>query len=319
MNELRKDYLLDRWVIIAKERAKRPKDFVVEERKIHRGICPFCPHSIDMPLLLTLPEKGPWKVAVIPNKYPAVALNFPSKLEADGLKYHAGASGFHEIVIESPHHDKDLWELPEEHIALYLKALQLRQAIHMANKAIVYTAIFKNRGVAAGESISHAHTQILSTTKVPEKIATELEAFERKKATESCIFEKIIQEETASERFLFESRRFVAIAPYASVFPGEMWIIAKEHFRDLLELDEKTLGDLAKALKKALTGLNRLFPGVSYNFAFHQAPKGKDFHFHVEIYPRISKHAGLEVGFGLYINVLPPEEFAAAFKEVMKP
>jgi len=315
VNEIRRDYILDRWVIIASERAKRPKDFVIEEKKIQKALCPFCPEYIEMPIVYK--DSEPWNVAVIPNKYPALRPEIPLRIER-GMFESMGARGFHEIVIETPEHEKNLEDLPVEHIYRVLKVFSDRTKLYMSREDIQYVSIFKNHGVIAGESISHEHSQLIALPVVPELIKRESEKSERfEKEVGICPFKAIYLRERRTERLLFEMENFFVLAPFASIFPAETWIVAKKHVETMDQLRKNELMELAEILKRTLKTIKKIFPGVPYNLVIHQSAKGSRLHLHIEIYPRLSIHAGFELGNNMYINVLPPEVYAKEFRRVM--
>jgi UDPglucose--hexose-1-phosphate uridylyltransferase len=115
---------------------------------------------------------------------------------------------------------------------------------------------------------------------------------------------------------LCENHNFFAIAPFASIFPGETWIVPRRHVRTIFELSDNELWDLARIMLLSVKVLRKIFPGVSYNLVLHQAPKGKDFHLHFEIYPRLSEFSGFELGNEMYVNHIFPEAYANEFRKV---
>ena len=165
-----------------------------------------------------------------------------------------------------------------------------------------YVAIFKNKGVVAGASISHPHSQITALPFVPKIIKSE--------SKKSCIFCEIVKHERESQRKVYENKTFVVISPYAARFPYELWFLPKRHIRDITNMDENEKYGLADCIHKIFPAMERLMGNFPYNWAFHQAPKGKDFHFHLELYPRITKWAGMELGSHVYINTKMPEDAA---------
>ncbi len=316
MNEIRRHYFLDRWVIVSTGRSKRPEDFEIKEVHIQHGRCPFCPENLSSPILYRVGE--PWRIAVIANKFPALDPDEP--LSGRERFFHSrGGFGFHEVIIDHPEHLR-FDQLTEEHLVELLGVYAQRTKTHMADKRIKYVSIFRNDGAASGASIAHIHSQLIALPVVPGTIYKE-----RAKIDEythlfgECPFETIIREEgEEGSRVLMENNGFFALAPFASIFPGETWIIAKRHVRSLPELRREELEDLAAILRATVGAIFRLFPGVPYNLAVHQAPRGRDFHFHIEIYPRLSEFGGFELGNDMYINVLSPERYAAEFRRVVR-
>ena len=128
------------------------------------------------------------------------------------------------------------------------------------------------------------------------------------------------QELRQKERLIVENKNYVAFCPFASRFAFETWIIPKKHFAafDYIPLD--MVGDLAKILKDILQRINKLFKGASYNFIIHTSPIEKrireEYHWHIEMMPKLTKVAGFEWGSGFYVNPTPPELAAKYLREV---
>jgi UDPglucose--hexose-1-phosphate uridylyltransferase len=283
---------------------------------MRQSICPFCPDKLQSPILYKVGE--PWRIAVIPNKYPAVDHDAAPRTR-EGFFQSTSGFGFHEVIIDHPEHVR-FDELTEEHLQDLLGVYAQRTKTHMADDRIKYVSIFRNDGAVSGASIAHIHSQVVALPVVPRTIYKE-----RAKIDEylhmfgECPFEMIYKEEKKEgRRFLMENQTFFAVAPFASVFPGETWIIAKRHVRSLPDLGKRELEDLASVLKTSIGAIVKLFPGVPYNMVVHQAPRGRDFHFHIEIYPRLTKFGGFELANDMYINILLPETFANDFRKVIK-
>ncbi len=315
MNDVRKHYFLDRWVITSSNRGKRPFDFEIREVNIQKRNCPFCPGGLNQPIFYKIGE--PWRIAVIPNKFPCVSNENKVSRRKDFFESFP-AVGFHEVVIENSEHKVKFEDFSEKHIKDILDVFSQRTKSHMSDKSVQYVSIFKNKGALAGASIAHSHSQIIALPVVPRLIESERRKMEEYSSMfGECIFEKIYKEEKKEgKRILIDSQKFYALAPYSSVFVGETWILPKRHVRTLFELTSTETQDLAKILKQVLQTLDKIFPGLPYNLAIHQAPKNRDFHLHFEIYPRISNFAGFELSNDMYINSFPPEEFTEEFRKV---
>lgn len=306
MNEIRKDYLLERYVVVAENRGKRPYDYIQKapppEKK--EGVCVFCPGNEH----LTPPETGrvgagkKWLARSFYNKFPAVSPEFPD------------ARGSHEVLVETPEHVARMAELPEEQIAIGLELYAKRVHELYRNKSIAYALIFKNEGAAAGISLTHTHSQLVALASVPRLPAEELAMYEAHKRKEGgCPYCEIAEGERKSERKAFENDGFLAIAPYASRVPFELLILPKSHFANITEFGEDERLLLARIMKKSLERLDRMLGGPAFNCYLHIQPRGKDFHFHIELLPRLAIWAGFELGAEMYINPMPPEKAAKAY------
>ncbi|MFH0840795.1 MAG: DUF4931 domain-containing protein [bacterium] len=302
-SEIRKDYLLDKYVIITPGRAKRPRD-IKEQTIISRtSKCPFCSENIKPEKIIdSVKMANGLSILSLKNIFPAVSLDNP-------LAY-----GEQEVIIETPYHNKELHDLSVEHIEQLLRFYAKRTLAISQNKKIDYILCFKNQGSKAGASIVHAHSQILATAFFPSEIKEELrmaKIYEKKYCR--CPYCDIIKKEIKSERKIFEDKDIVAFAPYASQYHYEAWLFTKRHLDNIIKLNNQEFISLAKILKKTLTKLHSL--DLSFNFFLHQAISVKDQHFYLKIQPRDSIWAGAELGSGLVINSVSPEIAAKYYRK----
>ena len=341
MSELRWDPLRFRWVIIATERGRRPGDFEIPKEEKKLKVCPFCYGQEEKtPKEVfavrrdgSLPNTPGWKVRVVPNRFPALRSDAELTREGIGLFDRVEGVGAHEVVIETPHHEKSLGDLDPEDIALVLLAYRERIRALQQDPRIRYILVFKNHRAEAGASLSHSHSQIIATPVMPFIVRQELmaakEHFGRK---ERCIFCDIIKnEQLLGHRVIADREHFFIWAPYASCFPFETWLFPKKHRHDFALLDDNELLELAYAMKTMLAGIKYALNDPPYNFVLHTSPvtserPGKpgywgtieyDFHWHIELIPRLTHIAGFEWGSGFYINPTPPEMAAEILKEAL--
>jgi len=329
MPELRKDPVVERWVIIATERARRPMDFAPEVVR-PRGPedCPFCPGHEDR----TPPEvfrsggseDGPWTVRVVPNKFPALHADGEVHAAGEGIYDRIDGVGAHEVVIESPDHFAGLGTLPAAHVGEVLVAYRERLLALRKDPRLEYVLIFKNHGIAAGASLEHPHSQLIATPILPELVAEELRGAARYfRMKERCVWCDIVrQERRDGSRLVLDDEGFVAVAPFAPRFPFETWILPTIHRASFESLGPDEVDALARLLRNLIARLGRLFEDPPYNFALHTAPlKETDpehFHWHLELMPKLTRLAGFELGTGFFINPTPPED-AARFLRLAEP
>ncbi len=306
-SEIRKSYLLNKYVIITPGRLARPRD-IKEQTIIKRTKpCPFCLENIPQKEILDkIPAKGgtekAWRVLCLKNIYPAVTL--------DNEK----AFGAQEVIVETPDHAKELAELPEEHIEQVLRMFARRTEELSKNKKIDYILCFKNQGSKAGASMVHAHSQIFATRILPPDVYEELGLAQNFKIQNGvCAYCDMIKKEMKSERKIFEDKYIAAFAPYASEYHYESWIFTKRHLDNITKLNTNEFKSFARALKKILLKLRAL--DLSFNFFMHQVISNHDQHFYLKIQPRDSVWAGVELGSGLVINSVPPEAAAKYYRE----
>jgi UDPglucose--hexose-1-phosphate uridylyltransferase len=330
MPELRKDPVVERWVIIATERARRPMDFAPEVVP-PRGPegCPFCPgHEERTPPELFRSggsEDGPWSVRVVPNKFPALQTDGEVHAAGEGIFDRIDGVGAHEVVIESPDHFASLGTLPAAHVGEILAAYRERLLALRKDPRLEYVLIFKNHGVAAGASLEHPHSQLIATPILPELVAEELEGAARYfRMKERCVWCDVVrQERRDGSRLVLEEEGFVAVAPFAPRFPFETWILPTAHRASFESLQTDEADALARLLRDLIARLGRLFDDPPYNFALHPAPlKESDpehFHWHLELMPKLTRLAGFELGTGFFINPTPPEDAARFLRQAGPP
>ena len=342
MPELRHDPIQRRWVIIATERAKRPCDFTGSTDETPNGkFCPFCEgneHTTPPEVYAyrsngSKPNQPGWTVRVVSNKFPALCIEGGLDREGEGIFDKMNGVGAHEVVIETPDHNLHLADQPLEHLELVLRAYQRRLNDLMGDPRFRYVLIFKNYGMTAGASLSHPHTQLIATPITPRTISMELDsAREHYMRKERCLFCDIIRQELKEGiRVISQNEDFIALCPYASRFPFEVFIAPRVHHHTFANISEGQIKSLAWIMKDTLTRLKVSLNDPPYNFVFHVAPNTKaiakrpgywttieqDWHWHIEIMPRLTRVAGFEWGTGFYINPVPPEDAARYLREAL--
>jgi UDPglucose--hexose-1-phosphate uridylyltransferase len=342
-NELRKDYLLNRWVVIATERSRRPTDFAKQKTEnAQTTVCPMCVGNENMTppaSLLYLKENGEvrktqdplvgerpknWLVRCIPNLYPAFSKPKQPKDETKIIKsgFFGYAIGDHEVITESPNHDEDPADAELPQLELVINAYIDRLRDLSTNPYVKYVSIFRNFGKEAGASLSHAHSQIIATPLIPPMVQEELDASKTLYDKHGkCAFCETMEREAKGPRLIYDSTDFVVFTPYASINPMEFWIMPKKHAANILNLDTVEKAAFAKTLKASLKALKDLVNDPPYNYGLHLAinKEAQDFyHWHLEVYPKLSIWAGFEISTGIYINTVTPEIAADSLKKAIK-
>ncbi len=299
--EIRHDPITGRPVLIAPERAARAGAMLARTAiPDDAAQCPFCEGREDRtPLeLLALrkdgaPENGPgWRVRVVPNRYPAVR----------------DVSGEHEIVVECPQHESSLAAQSVEQLANVLGVVRDRMLARRDEGRWAYGQWFKNHGPAAGASLSHAHSQLVFLPRVTPAIAAEVASMK----ANSCPFCTLIEREIAdASRLVRLSDRFAIFTAFAGRFPYETWLLPRRH-----ELTFEDVDELSGELHWLLYRIEVVLDQPAYNLVLHTAPwTGDDFHWHFELLPRITGIAGFELGAGMFINPVSPEDAAARLRD----
>ena len=331
MPELRKDPVTGRWVIIATERAKRPKSFNISKSPRQTGPCPFCPGNEGM----TPPEisairpnggeanNGGWTLRVVPNKYPALRIEGGLDRKGEGMFDKMNGIGAHEVIIETTDHENSIADLPESQVADIIKTYKVRMHDLERDARFRYVLIFRNHGASAGASLDHAHSQIIATPVVPKRVQEETRgAKQYHEYKERCVYCDMITEETAAgKRVIFENDEFVVISPFAARFPFETWLLPKRHASDFSQMPDEAVSHCAQALKEILTRTKNVLDDPPYNYIIHTSPVHEhhelEYHWHIEIMPRLTHVAGFEWGSGFYINPTSPEEAAEFLRNIV--
>ena len=342
MPELRRDPVIGRWVIISTERAKRPDQFGASEAEPEELTpgekCPFCEgnESLTPPEIYALrnpqtrPNSPGWDVRVIPSISPLLNIALDLDRRGHGMYDLMNARGAHEIIIDSPQHLRE-FQLSQEQIAKGINVILDRIQDLERDPRIKYALIFKNYGKAAGGGhIKHSRFQIIGTPvnlkRVKEELAGAKVYYDYK---DRCIFCDTIKQELAmGKRVIVESKHFIAISPFASRFPFETWILPKQHSCDFYKIDRAQLPDLAFILRSIFLKTRKVIGDFPFNLVSHAAPfrrdlgkKGywetieRDYHWHFELLPILTRVAGFEWGSGFYINPLPPEDACKSVRE----
>ncbi len=331
MPELRKDPILSRWIIIARERSKRPSDFLIEEYKTTGGFCPLCPgneKTTPDEVLVYGREPGmgfnssSWKLRVVPNKYPALVIEGDLDKQGEGLYDRMNGIGAHEVIIETPNHDDRFTYLDHDQMILTFRAYRDRLQDLSRDRRFRYVMVFKNYGRAAGASLEHSHSQLVALPILPRMVISELDgSLSYFKYKDRCIFCDIIrQERQQNVRLVCENDHFVTLTPFAPRTPFEMWILPRRHDSSYTGQDDASLAALTEIFSETLRRLDSCIPGVPYNFVLHTQPLRSEplehYHWHFEIVPKLTSIAGFEWGSGFYINPMPPEDACRYLREV---
>jgi len=330
MSEIRQNIAIREWVIIASERARRPHEFI-QKKKVNKDgpdyveTCPFCPgneHLAPPEIFSLRDDRGAWLVRSIPNKFPALRAEGDLIHRDEGIKRCMSGVGFHEVIVETPHHSHATALMDDQQVVKILEAYKCRYLEALGDDRIELVIIFKNHGQSAGTSLEHPHSQLIAVPVVPQHVRDRMEeAMRFYDDHRRCVFCEMLTEEIKlKERIILESADFVAFTPYAALSPFHIWILPKRHMSSFTQIDETEMRDFAgilrKVLKKLYLGLND--PDFNYVIRSIPAPYGETsfFHWYLSIVPRVSLAAGFELGSGMFINTSIPEENAEFLKGI---
>ena len=332
MPEIRIDPLSGHRTIVADERSRRPggaPGLSPSERSpepIDPRRDPFAEGNEDRTppeLFAVRPGGGPpdtpgWKVRVVPNLYPALAPPGQAERggevdEADGLFHSLPATGAHEVIINGPQPVLSLAELPVEQVAVAMDAWRERMRTHEQS---AYVQLIVNERREAGASLPHTHSQLYALDFVPAAVAREREragAYAARTMGQSLLGDLVAEEVRLRERIVAIDEEAVLMAPYASRLPFQL-MLAPRRPVPRFEQDGPTGAAL---LHDGLTRLARhLGASPPLNMWVRTAPRGAEhFAWRIDVLPRLTHLAGLELSTDLNLNIVAPEHAAALLRE----
>lgn len=325
-SELRQDPVSGDWIIFSPGRAKRPHDFMEKLPKRKRSPvkgCPFeNPDGSGHKAILTYPNHRQWAVKVVENKYPVVThqekCGVFTKKGPHGL---VPGAGHHDLVI-SRDHDKNFAHLSAQNANLVFQAFRDRYLTLVDHPCIAYISILHNWGPTAGASIYHPHYQMLSIPVVPPDVSHSLAGSaryykEHKKCVHCVMIDWDIKEK---KRIVFQNDGALAVAPFVSRSPFEIRVFPKKHLSYFENTHDEDIAAVVEATQFALKKLEKNVGDPDYNFFIHTAPiqdkeKYGHYHWHLEILPRLSIRASFELGTGLDINSVDPQDAARILRK----
>ncbi len=336
-------------VLVATARGMRPRkeEERVEQKTIeHKDTCPFCLGNEDKtpPTIAAWPSEDKWAVRVVENLYPILGEDSQNDGLVFGLQQVVEGYGRHEVIIDHNNHGIAIHNMSVEHLVTLFGAYRDRmEKLYNADPRIQYVLVFKNFGPAAGASIPHTHSQIIAMPVVPENVINEVEyAKVHYDKHHQCIYCSLINEALTFEATIYDrdsgeikrkidvgqyvverGEKFIAIKPFASRYEWEIHIMPLNHSANYVDMAEEDMEDLARVTRRAMARLDAVIGGAQYNFFLHSIPQGdkysdcnSSYHWHIEVCPRTSIPTGFELGSGLFVSTISPEDAAQQLREI---
>ncbi len=341
ISEFRKDLIGGDWILIASGRKNRPHFFQrTKEKKnkpLPKKLCPFeDPQKSGNSLpILWYPKPGTppgqiknlssWFIQVVPNKYPLLNLPFGSvcpSVKSKGLQKTLDGVGFHELIITHDH-SKTIDKMTIDEAELLIRAYQTRYQTLAGEPCVNYILIFHNQGASAGASVPHPHSQLVAIPVVDPDLARSLSgARQYFRQSKECVHCDMLKWELEQkERIVYRNKHFVVLNPFAPRVSYETRIYPLFHASRFENITDEQRFSFADALIDALKRLTKVFGELEYNSFIHTAPflldSGSDYHWHMEIIPRGYSWAGVELGAGIEIVGVPPEESAENLRKAI--
>lgn len=329
MSQMRKDVFTGRWVIVAETDTIQPSSFRFKSFACDTRFCPFCESNeastppevfaIRRPGSMT---NGPgWLVRVVPNSQPQLRIEGELGRRGEGFHDLINGIGAHEIVAETPRHDRRLQDLDSPEICDVIRAFVSRICDLERDPRMRYVLVFKNQGEEAGaHTIFHSISQLMALPITPRNIKTKLvTARDYYRQKERCLYCDVLRQELKNQsRMVAENSDFAAFAPFASRFPFEVCILPKAHSSAFARITPSEIENLSRILRDVLRKLDKTLNGLPFNLSLQDRPFLRprkdywetiedDYHWHLEILPQVSRSTGFEWASGFFFNPVPPE------------
>lgn len=291
--------------------------------------CPFCP-TADLNEEVLIAEKlgadRAWTVRVLADRAPVFHSKGELDRQGDGLYDHMATVGAHEVVVEGPAHEGNLGALPVEVLQDALEVCRDRITALKQDPRMRYIEVFQIQGQEAGALLPHPHAQILGSPMISTRVERELRAahahYLRK---ERCLYCDLVRQEVAQEKRLVElTAEYVLLCPYASRYPYEMWLLPRRHHSSFEQAmgEPGALTNLANTFASALRRAEAVAPALQ--FVLHTEPNrrlptwlreewqslSEDYHWHLEITPRLRQQAKTLPQQEYFLNQVLPEDAA---------
>jgi UDPglucose--hexose-1-phosphate uridylyltransferase len=320
-SHLRKDPVTQRWVVISPDRdAVASPEASTSPPGLPAAVCPFCAgnEAKTGPEIYAEREPGSvknapgWWVRVVPDKHPILHIEGGLEKSAEGMYDGMNAIGAHEILIETPVHDRHWADLEGFQVERILRASQQRN-LDLRNDVRFRHVIWVKNHAVPTSVLRHPHSHIVASPFIPRAIEEELKGFgDHVRWKERCVLCDVVRQESAEDRrIVLREGRILVIEPFAPRFPYESWIVPTEHGHDFGAAPAAVLRDLARAIRGVLMRMRRLLEDPPYSLVLHSSPLGEftreEYHWHFELVPRPPQTLGLEWGTGIYINPVAPE------------
>lgn len=326
MTIIRIDPLTQEEIIFVSGRKERPSDLKSIILADNQAVidCPFCPgNEMRTPLEIDAINKdGSWKTRVFLNKYPIFQEKESGTGKTEEVFVEKNLAGIHQIIVDHPNHQMTFFQMEQVDFFDLLLTYQKRYLMLREMPDLRYILLFKNYLSIAGASLTHPHSQVIGSVYIPQRVKKEFEGYiSHFEKNGHCIFCQLIEKEHQSEREVFRTPHFQVINPFASRFPFETWLLPLKHLSGFESLEDELIMELAKILMKLFRKYYLICGDMPFNMyihnqAFHHQ-RYRDFHWHIEIVPRLNRFAGYEVGGGTLVNTIMPEEATCLLKRAI--
>jgi UDPglucose--hexose-1-phosphate uridylyltransferase len=331
VGEIRQNVVTDRWVIYAPERANRPGQMAARRARRaplpdHEPECPFCEGNEQvLPSIifeLSPAPGGHWQTRVAPDRYPVLTPETDVAGTNRGIHLVTTNYGRHEVIIESPFHNRDLPVMTHEEVETVVETYSRRHSeLFSMDESIESVIIFRNHGELAGTSIRHPHSQVVASGIVPEFVTRRervAEAYYQQ--NRKCILCDVVDfEKSDRTRVVYENTSFLSFVPFAAEAPFEVWIAPKRHNPDFGLIARQEKEHFALALQDALQVLHDRLDDPDYSYIIHSYSRQHAIvpylHWYLQVQPHFGPPSGFEIGSGMQVNASLPEHDAEVLRQ----
>lgn len=330
----RKDPFGRAWVLLSPERGLEPSNFgSVPTAPALSPLSPGNEGRVGAEIAAVRPATSgvgspDWRMRAVTHPAQMVSSRPAAVDEGDALFRQVAALGHHELIVEHPDARERLETMSLGHLTEVLRFYRERIELAASRPGVRHVQLTRNVGEAAGALYEHPHAQLLAVPVSNRWVEEEAQvAAEHHREHGNCLFCQVIASEIEHrERVVTENDAFVALAPFASKTPFETWILPKAHASSYTGVAANSLPLLADLLQVVVRSLNDALDNPPYNLALHTGVHAgrPDFHWHIEILPRLTNQAGFDWGTGFFVNPTLPEDAvrflreAVALQEVMR-
>lgn len=324
--------LLDEWILVSPQRAKRPwqgqqEKIAVQEVVVYDSDCYLCPGNARVNGDINPEYEG---VFVFKNDFGALMEQEVEFIEQENDFFTIKPErGINKVICFSENHSLTLPEMEEKDIVKIIEKWQEEYKILGDLDYINHVQIFENKGAVMGCSNPHPHGQIWAQSSIPtmvKRTQNNLKKYYEKKGS-SLLKDYLEKELEAKERIIFENEDFVVLVPFWATWPYETMIISKRHIKNIAEFSEKENNSFAEVLKRLTIVYDNLFEtSFPYSAGIHQAPtdgkSNEEWHFHMHFYPPLLRSATVKkfmVGYEMLAEAqrdITPEQSANILKNL---
>jgi UDPglucose--hexose-1-phosphate uridylyltransferase len=325
--ELRKDPLTRSWVLTGDDLPEGPPQ--------PSGECRFCPGSparVQQVSMRVAADGSAWSARAVVHPNVVYHIEGLPERRGEGLYDRMPTVGAHEVLIENPHHERQLWQASDREVEQFLLLAAQRIDDLKGDARFRYISVFKNFGPGSGQEFDHPHSELVATTFIPRRVLYELRAaLDYFKQKERCVFCDMVAQEMKSGQRIVEARGdFVALCPFATRVPYETWLLSSTHdaaFEHFALAHPGKVCDLSGLFRRVLARIRTLTE--SFHLVLHTSPNRshrssklgywktleEDYHWHIEVLPILSSKPKSYSFKEVYYSPVSPETAARRLRD----